>query len=59
MSPRAVHVGLPLDEPKPAPRCKECARLAGLRDQARAEGDGASVSDCNIRIRRHPHEPTR
>lgn len=51
----APAVGLPLPEPVPAAGCTACARWARLRDVARRSGDGAQVSDCNVRIRRCAH----
>jgi hypothetical protein len=54
--PRPVHLGLPLTDPEPVPGCKECARLAREREEARTAGDTTRVSDCNVYIRRHPHE---
>ncbi|MEV0279670.1 hypothetical protein AB0I22_25210 [Streptomyces sp. NPDC050610] len=41
-------------EPTPVPDCKGCAELAKVRDWARAGGDMTTVTDCNVRIARHP-----
>ncbi|MEV4942899.1 MULTISPECIES: hypothetical protein [Streptomyces] len=50
-------IELPLDlerEPDPAEGCAGCAELAAVRGRARVVGDWATVSDCNIFMRRHP-----
>ncbi|MFE7803880.1 hypothetical protein ACFU51_04275 [Streptomyces sp. NPDC057430] len=50
-------VELPLNlepEPTPAEGCAGCAELANVRTRARAGGDMATVSDCNVFLRRHP-----
>ncbi|PBC81721.1 hypothetical protein SAMN05428954_5680 [Streptomyces sp. 2112.3] len=39
--------------PKPIPGCAHCDKVAIDRDRAKANGDGSSVSDCNVRMRRH------
>ncbi|UUA08035.1 hypothetical protein NNW99_21880 [Streptomyces sp. CRCS-T-1] len=54
---RAVERRLPLPEPEPVSGCPECQRFAREREAARAESDLSRVSDCNVRIRRHPHGP--
>ncbi|RLL70523.1 hypothetical protein [Streptomyces sp. Z26] len=41
-------------EPAPVEGCAGCAELAKVRSWARASGDGTTVSDCNVFIRRHP-----
>ncbi|WP_037955632.1 hypothetical protein [Streptomyces sulphureus] len=41
-------------EPTPVADCPGCVELAKVRDWARASGDGTTVSDCNVFIRRHP-----
>lgn len=46
---------VPLAEPAPGPGCVECQRWARRRADARAEGDGARVSDCNVMLRRCIH----
>lgn len=51
-------VELPLrtdPEPVPAAGCGVCAALAAQRREARIEGDGSVVSDCNVELRNHPH----
>ncbi|MFE3524208.1 hypothetical protein ACFXOD_21775 [Streptomyces sp. NPDC059161] len=40
-------------EPTPIEGCSGCAELANVRDCARLRGDMATVSDCNVRLRRH------
>lgn len=50
-----VDLPLPLDQPKPAPRCGVCAALVRQRAEATAAGDYSKVSDCNVEIRNHPH----
>ncbi|MBB1254881.1 hypothetical protein [Streptomyces alkaliterrae] len=40
-------------EPVPVPDCSRCAALAAHRERARATGDLAAVTDCNVRLRRH------
>lgn len=53
MSP-APHLGLPTFEPpEPVPGCGECTRLADTRLAARTAGDYTTVTDCDIRMRRH------
>ncbi|MCP9959836.1 MULTISPECIES: hypothetical protein [Streptomyces] len=50
-------VELPLrlePEPVSVEGCAGCAELADVRDRARAVGDMTAVSDCNVRMRRHP-----
>ncbi|MQY11334.1 hypothetical protein SRB5_14490 [Streptomyces sp. RB5] len=51
-----VHLGYPLPDPPPAQGCAACEALAAYRAEARGAGDLAAVSDCNVGIRRHPHE---
>ncbi|MDH2389107.1 hypothetical protein QCN29_09945 [Streptomyces sp. HNM0663] len=41
-------------EPTPVEGCPGCTELAALRDRARAGGDMTTISDCNVRLRRHP-----
>ncbi|MCO4699294.1 hypothetical protein LRR80_05388 [Streptomyces sp. RO-S4] len=48
-------LGVPLVDPEPAPGCSQCQRWAAERAAARQEGNGARVSDCNVRMRRHLH----
>ncbi|MQS02919.1 hypothetical protein [Streptomyces alkaliterrae] len=49
-----VDLPLRLDvEPTPVAGCAGCAELAALRGRARAGGDMATVTDCNVLIRRH------
>lgn len=49
-------VELPLrtdPEPVPAAGCGVCVALATQRREARLEGDGSVVSDCNVELRNH------
>ncbi|MEU8678177.1 hypothetical protein [Streptomyces sp. NPDC048560] len=46
-------------EPIPNFNCKICRALGVQREEARKLGDGSTVSDCNIEIRRHPHKGRR
>jgi hypothetical protein len=48
---------MPLPEPPPVHDCAECRALARQRDAAKQQHDHTTVSDCNIKIRRHPHGP--
>ncbi|PKV86469.1 hypothetical protein BX283_4033 [Streptomyces sp. TLI_146] len=41
--------------PPPTIGCDVCAALETARATARRAGDGSTVSDCNVEIRRHPH----
>ncbi|WP_411096959.1 hypothetical protein [Streptomyces sp. 020-2-3H-GM] len=41
-------------EPEPVEGCAGCVELAAVRSRARAVGDMATVSDCNVYLRRHP-----
>ncbi|MDI6411100.1 hypothetical protein QLX52_19995 [Streptomyces albus] len=41
-------------EPTPVDGCAGCAELAKVRDWARAGNDQTTVTDCNVRIARHP-----
>ncbi|MET9294908.1 hypothetical protein [Streptomyces sp. NPDC003077] len=50
-----VHLRLPDEEPRPEAGCEVCAALAEERAAARTAGDLAKVTDCNVRMRRHPH----
>lgn len=43
-------------DPVPNAGCDVCAALESQRADARRAGDGSTVSDCNVEIRRHPHE---
>lgn len=53
MSP-APYLRVPsLDPPKPVPGCHECLRLATVRLNARTSGDYTTVTDCDIKIRKH------
>ncbi|GAB2732898.1 hypothetical protein GCM10027072_29400 [Streptomyces bullii] len=54
-----VQMGMPLVQPEPVTGCRECGQLAREREEARMAGDVSRVSDCNVRIRRHPHKPDR
>lgn len=45
-----------LERPRPVPGCVTCAALAQQRAAAAAAGDYSRVSDCDVRLRRHPHE---
>ncbi|MCC2279062.1 hypothetical protein LKL35_27075 [Streptomyces sp. ET3-23] len=50
----APHLGMPsLEPPKPVLGCHECLRLATARLNARSEGDYTTVTDCDIKIRKH------
>ncbi|MCX4774033.1 hypothetical protein OG493_31050 [Streptomyces sp. NBC_01285] len=51
----------PLQLPEPIPNfgCDVCAVLGRQRDEARKIGDVATVTDCTVEIRRHPHEESR
>ncbi|MFD9622128.1 hypothetical protein ACFWB2_33435 [Streptomyces virginiae] len=51
-----VHVTLPRRDPEPATDCPECAGAAVRRARCRLAGDMSGVSDCNVVVRRHPHE---
>ncbi|MFF8384895.1 hypothetical protein ACF053_14805 [Streptomyces kanasensis] len=53
----ATPVELPLNldrDPDPVDGCAGCIELANVRSRARAGGDMATVSDCNVFMRRHP-----
>nr|WP_078962043.1 hypothetical protein [Streptomyces hygroscopicus] len=41
-------------EPIPVDGCLACAELAKVRKWARAGHDQTTVTDCNVRIARHP-----
>ncbi|MFJ8333472.1 hypothetical protein [Streptomyces sp. NPDC094437] len=41
-------------EPTPVEGCPGCTELANVRARARVVGDGTTVSDCNVYMRRHP-----
>ncbi|QJS98907.1 hypothetical protein G9272_14645 [Streptomyces asoensis] len=45
-----------LERPQPVPGCSVCAALAEQRTAAAAECDYSRVSDCDVRMRRHPHQ---
>lgn len=47
---------LSLAEPSPHKGCPVCRALEGQRADAHRIGDLAAVSDCNVELRRHPHE---
>ncbi|MGY0067735.1 hypothetical protein ACWZEH_13085 [Streptomyces sp. QTS137] len=49
-------LGMPLPDPEPAPGCPRCRAWARERTDARGDGDWTRVSDCNVHIRRHPHQ---
>jgi len=49
------YIGFPLPEPAPEAGCAECAALDRGRSAAREEGDLSRVTDCNVKIRSHPH----
>ncbi|MFI1018035.1 hypothetical protein [Streptomyces sp. NPDC020965] len=49
----AVHLGLPLEPPEPAPGCVECTALARQRTEASRAGDSSKATDCNVEIRSH------
>ncbi|MFF2716079.1 hypothetical protein [Streptomyces sp. NPDC058011] len=57
----AVHLSDPLPALEPVPNfgCKVCAALGRQREEARDRRDMTTVSDCNVEIRRHPHEVKR
>ena len=57
VTPRAVHLGLPLAWPAPPPACEVCQALARQRTEAAASGDHSRVSDCNVEIRNHHTAP--
>ncbi|MFE9253858.1 hypothetical protein [Streptomyces sp. NPDC006879] len=40
-------------DPTPVEGCTGCAESANVRTRARAGGDMATVSDCNVYMRRH------
>lgn len=52
-------LSLPLQEPTPPADCGVCAALVQERSAARARDDLSRVSDLNIEIRNHTHEPPR
>lgn len=54
-----VHLGVPDPEPEPVDGCEQCAGWARERAGARAAGDMTRVADCNVHIRRHPHNTVR
>ncbi|MFF7018709.1 hypothetical protein [Streptomyces sp. CS065A] len=58
---QAVQLSDPLRTLEPVPffACDVCASLGRQREAARKLGDLSTVSDCNIEIRRHPHEGDR
>ncbi|CQR63318.1 hypothetical protein [Streptomyces leeuwenhoekii] len=56
MSPAPFLGMLPAD-PDPVADCETCQDLARKRRAARAAGNGSAVSDCNVLIRAHPHDP--
>lgn len=41
-------------EPTPVEGCAGCAELARVRDWARQSGDGTTITDANVLMRRHP-----
>ncbi|MFE7314605.1 MULTISPECIES: hypothetical protein [unclassified Streptomyces] len=43
-------------EAQPVAGCDVCGALERQRAQARATGDRSKVTDCNVEMRRHPHE---
>lgn len=47
--------GFPLPDPPSVHGCAECQALARQRDAARQARDHTTATDCNIKIRRHPH----
>nr|WP_094793565.1 hypothetical protein [Streptomyces kasugaensis] len=53
--PRPVWLGDPTLEPAPGEGCDVCAALVRQRADARARGDWAAATDCNVELRRHPH----
>ncbi|MFI6495227.1 hypothetical protein [Streptomyces sp. NPDC050564] len=59
MDDEPIDLPLPLDQPKPAPRCGVCAALARQGAKAVATGDYSKATDCNIEIRNHPHSRRR
>ncbi|CAM5593300.1 hypothetical protein GCM10010334_49700 [Streptomyces finlayi] len=50
-----MHLGLPLEAPKPAEGCGVCAVLVRQRDRAREEFDHSAVTDADVELRNHPH----
>lgn len=50
-------VQMPPAQPEPAPGCGVCATWVQRRAEAQAAGDYSRVSDCNVRLRQHPHTP--
>ncbi|WP_175407930.1 hypothetical protein [Streptomyces sp. TRM64462] len=50
-----VHLRLPVLEPVPVEGCAVCTALAGQQRSARRAGDLSAATDCNVRIRNHPH----
>jgi hypothetical protein len=59
MEDAPVGLTLPLEEPKPSAGCGVCAALVRQRSEARARDDLSRVSDINIEIRNHDHQPPR
>ncbi|MGW6638533.1 hypothetical protein [Streptomyces cyaneofuscatus] len=57
----AVYLSDPMSALEPVPNfsCDVCASLGRQREEARARQDMATVSDCNVEIRRHPHKERR
>ncbi|ANZ18981.1 hypothetical protein O1L44_24420 [Streptomyces noursei] len=55
---RPVHLPdpLPAPEPEPVAGCDVRLALARQREGARAVGNLSWVSDCNVELRRHPHQ---
>ncbi|MGW2527051.1 hypothetical protein ACWC10_08335 [Streptomyces sp. NPDC001595] len=53
MDPMTVHVGLPLEEPKPSPGCGVCQALARQRGEAARNGNHSRVTDLNVEMRDH------
>ncbi|MDJ1133405.1 hypothetical protein [Streptomyces iconiensis] len=43
-------------EPVGHPGCDVCGALVEQRENARGRDDMSRVSDCNVEIRRHPHQ---
>jgi len=50
-------LAMPPAPPVPVPGCAACEDIARRRARAQADGDYSRVSDCNIRMRRHHHQP--